>query len=137
MQGPLETIARALRQSPQASEPKIRMRIESTTHNYNLGGVVVLFGVGEYDVPASEAATIDDLVEDAALVAEAKKRLARFEQALARKERGEPVADTALPRYPLSLSAVFTELHSRGMRPFVSAQRVDVQTTQTSKPAKG
>jgi hypothetical protein len=129
----IATIARAL--SPQAArnEPKVRLAVESITSNHVIGSFLVTEGASVIDVWESEVGLFLAEVEDAALVRAAEQRLAAYEAMIRRKRAGEHVPDTSLPRYPLSLPAVFRELHGRDIRPLRRVERVEDRQQQKSR----
>lgn len=128
----IATIAKALSSPAVRNEPKVRMAVESTTENHVVGSFLVPSGTSTIDVWESEVDAFARQVEDVAAIRAAEQRLAMYEAVVARKKRGEAVPDTALPKFPLSLPAVFTELHGRDMRPLRRAERIDDR-----QPAKG
>lgn len=125
--------AKILRQDPPRSEARVSLTVTSRAEGHVIAGVYLRAGeqtieVYESDVRAFEAAVETDGLGDV------QKRHALYQKALDDKAAGRPVADTALPRYPLSLEAVFREIKGRDMLPLTSVRRADEQRT---KPAKG
>lgn len=123
--------AKLLRQDPPRAEGRVKLRVTSRCDGQVLCGIRLSVGDQVVEVYESDARAFTDAVETADL-AHARDRLARYERAIADKASGKPVADTAIPRFPLSLEAVFRELEGRDMRPLVSVERADEK-----RPAKG
>lgn len=121
----IATIAKALHSPAVRNEPKVRVAVESTTENHVVGSLLVPYGASVLDVWESEVDAFAREVEDPAAIRAAEQRMSAYEAVIARKKRGEAVPDTSLPRFPLSLPAVFMELHGRSMKPLRRAERVD------------
>lgn len=129
----IATIAKALSSPAVRNEPKVRMAVESTTENHVIGSFLVPSGASTLEVWESEVDAFTREVEDVAAIRAAEQRLAMYEAVIARKKRGEAVPDTSLPRFPLSLPAVFLELHGRSMRPLRRAERIDDRQPQKGR----
>lgn len=123
--------AKILRQDPPRNEARVKLRVVSRAEGHALCGRVLSAGEQAVEVYESDVRAFTDAVETADLSG-AKSRLSRYEAAIASKRAGKPVADTALPRYPLSLEAVFREIEGRDILPLVSVERVEEK-----RPAKG
>ena len=123
--------ARILKQDPPRAEARIKLRVHCRSEGHVLAGQTLRAGEQTIEVYESDMRAFVDAVETAYLSA-AKARVARYESAIESKRLGKPIADTALPRYPLSLEAVFRELEGRDILPLVSVERVEEK-----RPAKG
>jgi hypothetical protein len=131
----LENIAKALRQTPEATGPRVKMRVDSATLNQVIGGTVVPLGDHVSEFAEADVKAVEAYVETERDIAAARERLERYEAAIERKKNGEAVPDNALPRFPLSLAACFVELHGREMRPFLSATRLDATAKAEKRTA--
>lgn len=123
--------ARALRIDPPRNEPKVTITVESRCDGHVVAGIRVPVGKSTHEVYASDVALFRGDVEDADMRGP-RERLATYEDALARKKRGEIVPDEALPRGTPSLESCFRQHYLRDMRPFVSV-KVEAPEAQATK----
>jgi hypothetical protein len=123
--------AKILKKDPPRAEARVKIRVNCRTEGHVLCGEMLRAGDQTIEVYEGDVRAFVDAVETADLSG-AKARLARYEAAIASKRAGKPVADTAIPRFPLSLEAVFRELEGRDIQPLVSVERVEER-----RPAKG
>ena len=130
----LNTLAAAkiLGMAPPRNEPKVKLRVVSRTHNHVICGVLLGAGEQMVDVYESDVQLFESAVERADM-SQTKARVARYESALADKRSGKPIADTSLPRYPLSTEAVFREIEGRDMLPLLRVDRIDDRQPQKGR----
>lgn len=116
--------AKILKKDPPRAEERVKLRVVSRSEGHVIAGHVLSAGEQTVEVYESDVRLFTDSVERKDLGA-AKERQARYAQAIEDKAAGKPVADTAFPRYPLSLEAVFREIEGRDLLPLISAKRFE------------
>lgn len=124
--------AKILRQDPPRSEARVSLTVASRAEGHVIAGVYLRAGEQTVEVYESDVRAFEAAVETEDL-APIRKRHAAYQKAIDDKAAGRPVADTSLPRYPLSLEAVFRELTGRDMQPLTSVRRADEKRERASK----
>lgn len=125
-------IAKALRVDPPRAEPKIKLRVSSRSEGHVVAGVRLTAGDQTVEVYESDEALFRAEVETEDLSL-SKARLAAYTDAVARKAKGEPIPDVALPRFRPSLEMAFREIHMRDMRPLTRVERLDERAPQKGR----